>query len=187
MIKRCAAVVVLAVLLCACSSVSCYLHPNADFTYIKRVAVLPLENLTDDKYAGFKVMDIVTTEILLHNLFDVVEWGEVSRVLKEEGVGKAATKLDKESAKRLGKRLGVQAIVLGAVEEYGVTGRGGSGETSVAVSLRMIDSQTSTVLWQASHYKKGGGILDKLFGIGEKSVSELAREVVSEMIDTLFD
>ena len=34
--------------------------------------------------------------------------------------------------------------------------------------------------------EKGGGTLNRLFGIGEKSISEVTRKLAKEMMDTLF-
>ncbi|MBI5748742.1 MAG: hypothetical protein HZA00_06400, partial [Nitrospinae bacterium] len=36
-----------------------YIRANVNFQYIKKVAVLPLNNLTDDKYAGEKLKSII--------------------------------------------------------------------------------------------------------------------------------
>ncbi|MDY6842981.1 MAG: CsgG/HfaB family protein [Thermodesulfobacteriota bacterium] len=161
------------------------MNPKADFTFIKKVAILPFVNLTNDKFAGDKVRDIVTTEVLSRGFFDVVEWGEVSRVLGEESKG-LSTEIDKETAKRIGKRLQIQAIILGTVEEYGTSRGGGRSSPEVAISIRMIDINSSKILWQASYDKKGGGVISRLFGVGEKSISEVARKLVKEVLDTLF-
>ena len=169
-----------------CAGPRTYVQSDADFTYIKKVVVLPFDNLTSDKFAGYKIREIVTTDILSRGFFDVIEQGEVKRVLKEEGKGSATT-IDKEAAKRIGKRLGVQAFILGSVEEYGTSqGGGGRSFSHVAISIRMIDAVSSKILWQASYNKEGGGILNRLFGIGDKNISEISRELVNEMLDTLF-
>lgn len=169
-----------------CSSVPrSYIHPTADLTFIKKVAILPFENLTDDKFAGDKVRDVVATEVLSRGFFDVVEQGEVSRVIREVAKG-SATALDKETTKRVGVRLEVQAMILGSVQEYGIPRGRGRPQPQVAVSMRMIDVRSSKILWQASFDEKGGGTLHRLFGIGEKSTSEVTRKLAKEMMDTLF-
>ena len=62
-----------------------YVHPSADLTYIKTVAVVPFENLTQERGAGEKVVNVVAAEVLRRGVFDVVEFGEVTKVLREEG------------------------------------------------------------------------------------------------------
>ncbi|MDY6933990.1 MAG: CsgG/HfaB family protein [Spirochaetota bacterium] len=169
-----------------CAGPRMYVQPDADFTYIKKVAVLPFDNLTGDKFAGDKVRDLVTTDILSRGIFDVIEEGEVHRVLKEEGKA-SATAIDQEAGKRIGKRLGIQSFILGSVEEYGISQGGGRAFSQVAISMRMIDAGTSKILWQASYDKEGGGALSRLFGIGSKTISEISRDLIEEILDTLFE
>lgn len=168
-----------------CAGPRIYIQQNADFTFIKKVAILSFENLTNDKYAGDKIRDIVTTEVLRRGYFDVVEHGEVNRVLKEEGMN-SATAIGLETANRIGKKLGIQGLILGSVEEYGVNQAGGRSSSHVAVSMRLLAVSSGKILWHVSHNIEGGTVLDRLFGIGSKNVSEISGELVNEMIDTLF-
>lgn len=169
----------------SCTAPRMYVQPEADFTFIKKVAILPFENLTADKFAGEKIRDIVTTEVLSRGYFDVVEKGEVNRVLKEEGLA-SATSLSNDAAMSIGKRLGVQAFIMGSVEEYGTTPGAARAYPNVAITMRMIAADTGKILWHVSYSKTGGNILNQLFGINSKSISEIARELVKEMMDTLF-
>lgn len=168
-----------------CMSPGLYIQSNADFTFIKRIAVLPFGNLTNDKFAGEKIRDIVTTEVLSRGFFDVIEQGEVNKVLREEAKGDA-TAIGQDAVKTIGKRLGVQAFILGSVEEYEGSSGGGRSFPQVAISMRMIDVKSNKILWQVSYNKEGGGAISRLFGIGSKSISEISRELVKEMMDTLF-
>ncbi|MBW1740404.1 MAG: DUF799 family lipoprotein [Deltaproteobacteria bacterium] len=169
----------------ACSSPMSYIHPTADFTYIKTVAIVPFNNLTQEKGAAGKVMNVVATEVLRRGVFDVVEFGEVTKVLKEEGF-RGGGSISKHVAERAGKRLNVQAFILGSVEEYGVSRTGGSSYPEVSVSLKLIDAKSYKILWEATHSVKGTTVLDRLFGISKKSTSDLAKELVAKMFDTLF-
>ena len=162
-----------------------YIHPTADMTYIKTVAVVPFENLTQEKGAGGKVMNVVATEVLRRGVFDVVEFGEVTKVLREEGF-KGDGLISKRVAEGAAKRLNVQAFIVGSVEEYGVSRTGGSSYPEAAVSLKLIDAKSYKILWEATHSVKGTTLLDRLFGISKKSTSDLAKELVVEMFDTLF-
>lgn len=172
-------------LLSGCKGPMSYINPSADFTYIKRVAVAPLVNLTNDKFADGKVMNVVATEILRRNIFDVVEFGEVAKVLREEGL-KGDNLVSKHIAARAGKRLNIEAMVIGSVLEYGVSRIGSSSVPEVSLSLKLVDVNSYTILWEATHSAKGTNILDQLFGIQKKSPDDLCREVVEEIFDTLF-
>jgi len=169
-----------------CAGPMSYIHPTADLTYIKTVAIVPFQNLTKEKHAEGKLMNVVATEILRRGVFDVVEFGEVDKVLKEEGIRKEKGVISKSVAERAGKRLNVQAFILGAVEEYGMSRAGSSSYPEVSASLKLIDAKSYKILWEATHSVKGATILDRLFGIGKKSSSDLCRELVEEMFDTMF-
>ncbi|MBI5182767.1 MAG: hypothetical protein HY999_00160 [Nitrospinae bacterium] len=168
-----------------------YLNPSANFQYIKRIAVLPFNNLTDEKFAGERVRSIVIIELLSRGIFDIVEMGEIATTLKgvyeEWGYREGElVPVDKEIAKRLGERLDVQAIILGSVEEYGIS-RSGTGSTPIiSLSLRMIDTNSGEILWQASCNKRGGSYIGRLFGLDEMTMSNLTMEVAKKIIDTLL-
>ncbi|MBU3980265.1 MAG: CsgG/HfaB family protein [Proteobacteria bacterium] len=168
-----------------CKGPMTYLNPSVDFSYIKRVAVAPIINLTNDKFAGEKVMNVVATEILRRGIFDIVEFGEVSKVLREEGM-KPDNLVDKQLAARAGKRLNIEAVIIGSVMQYGVSNIAGSSFPEVSISLKLVDVNSYTILWEATHNIKGANILDQLFGIRRDSLEDLCKDVVEEMIDTLF-
>jgi hypothetical protein len=163
-----------------------YVHPTADLTYITTVAVVPLKNLTQERGTEGKVMNVVAAEILRRGVFDVVEFGEVAKVLKEEGFREEEGVISKSVAERAGKRLNVEAFIVGSVEEYGVPRTGGTSYPEVSLSLKLVDAKSYKILWEATHSVKGATVLDRLFGIGKKSPSDLSRELVAEMFDTLF-
>jgi len=169
-----------------CKGPMTYLNPSVDFSYIRRVAVAPIINLTEDKFAGEKVMNVVATEILRRGVFDIVEFGEVSKVLREEGL-KQNNLVGKQLAARSGKRLNIEAIVIGSVMQYGVSNVGGTSFPEVSISLKLVDVNSYAILWEATHNIKGANILDQLFGIRKDSLGDLCKEVVEEMLDTLFD
>ncbi len=162
-----------------------YINPSVDFSYIRRVAVAPIINLTNDKFAGEKVMNVVATEILRQGVFDIVEFGEVSKVLREEGM-KQDNLIGKQLAERAGKRLNIEAILIGSVMQYGVSNIAGSSFSEVSISLKLVDVNSYSILWEATYNMKGANILDQLFGIRKDSIEDLCKDVVEEMIDTLF-
>lgn len=168
-----------------CKGPMTYINPSVDFSYIRRVAVAPIINLTKNKFAGEKVMNVVATEILRRGVFDVVEFGEVAKVLREEGL-KQDNLVGKQLAARSGKRLNIEAIVIGSVMQYGVSNIPGGSFPEVSISLKLVDVNSYAILWEATHNIKGANILDQLFGMRRDSLEDLCKEVVEEMIDTLF-
>ena len=171
---------------CGCSTPMHYVHPTADLTYVTTVAIVPFENLTQERGAADKMMNVVAAEILRRGVFDVVEFGEVEKVLNEEGFKREEGTISKRTAERAGNRLNVQAFVVGSVEEYGVPRTTGSAYPEVSLTLKLIDAKSYRILWEATHSVEGATVWDRLFGIGKQSRSELSRELVEEMFDTLF-
>lgn len=166
-----------------------YLNPTANFSYVKKIAVAPFSNFSDDRYAGEKVINALTIEILSRNAFDVIEHGEVSKALsliKEVGFEENKNiQLDKEKIKQLGENLGVQAIIMGTVNDYS-SSRGGSANNVVSISVKMIDIESGTILWQASTLKLGGSVGRTMLGLDDEDTSILTNRAVKTVLDTLF-
>lgn len=169
------------------SSVIRYVNPEANFSYIKKVAVLPFNNMSTDKFAGERVRNAITVDLLSRGVFDVMERGEVTKVMGlvfraagfEEG---EAVEVDKETLKLLGERLGVQAVILGSVDEY----ESGVGRSVVSLSVRMLDTSSGIVLWQAKSTATGTSAWRSIVGIAEQDRSTLTRNAVKEALDTLL-
>ena len=182
----CAAAGVAALAACVSPPVSSlYLHPNADFAIYQRVAVLPLENLTSERFAADRIREILMVELSAQDLFDVVEIGEVNRTLRVLNIG-AVDHLGPDEVKGIGEALGVQALFLGSVIEYRERRSGTVNAPDISVSLRMIDVDAGLVVWSASDSRTGVGMWTRLFGVGEPSQSDSARELVRSLISTFY-
>ncbi len=166
-----------------------YVKPSADISYVKKVAVLPFNNLSDDKFAGERVRNAVVVDILSRGGIEVVEPGEVSKVLglvfREAGFEEGrVVPVDTETIKLIGERLGVQTLILGSVDEY-PTGGFVAGGSMVSISIRMLDAGSGMLLWQAKATETGGSVWRKILGIQDVDRSELTRKVVKRALDTL--
>jgi len=165
------------------------MNPTANFSYIKKVAVLPFSNFSDDKFADEKVRNALTMELMSRHVFDVLEHGEVSKVfnfLREEGVDDGRiVQLDKETMKLLGGKLGVQAIIMGSVDEYSGK-RGGFSNNVVSISVKMLDTDSGVVLWQASTSEVGSGAWRQMLGMEQLDMSILTNNAVKKILGTLM-
>jgi len=90
-----------------------FLREDTELGFVQRVAVLPFENHSKDEFAAARARDFTITQGLAMGLFDIVDKGLVDSVLQEEVIEPGAP-LDESMTKRLGQRLKVQAILLGA-------------------------------------------------------------------------
>lgn len=167
-----------------------YVNPTANFSYIKKVAVLPFNNLSDDRYAGERVRNAFIVDLMSRGVFEVVEQGEVTKVLgvifREAGVEEGrVVPVDKDSLKLIGEKLGVQAVILGSVDEYPGAAYGG-GSATVSISVRMLDTGSSIILWQAKGAESSRSVWRKLIGIEEINRDELTKNAVKDVLDTLL-
>jgi TolB-like protein len=162
-----------------------YLHPNADLAVFRKVAVLPLENLTSDRFAADRTREILTVELLAGGVFEPLEVGEVNRVLRVQNLA-ALTDLGPEEVAKLGKALGVQALVMGSVMDSTERRVGTLTAPQVALSLKMIDVQTGTTVWSVVDARTGLSTTTRLFGVGEETSSQAVRELVRQLLDELL-
>ncbi len=179
--------VIFALLFCSCSgaAVRWYVNPRADISYIKKVAVFPLLNHSRDNLAHEKVRDIVETELLIMGEFELVDRGEVDRLMREMRI-KGPGQITPRILMKMASRLGVQGVITGAVEEFSTIRTGGGAMPVVSLSLKLLDGQSAKVIWQATGTERGGGVLTRLFGVGEKSLNEVAQILVRRLLKTLL-
>ncbi|MEE9613344.1 MAG: hypothetical protein V3W31_00130 [Thermodesulfobacteriota bacterium] len=159
-----------------------YINPEADFSYIRRVAILPFNNLGGDRNAGERVRGFVTIDLLSRGVFDVVERGEVSKVVRSvlRGGGYspgAVAEADNKTLKLIGEKLNVQAVILGSVDEYGAM---------VELSMRMVDASSAVVLWEAKSTVRSTSFFRKIIGIDPLHRSPMTRKAVRQVLDTLL-
>ncbi len=180
---------VVGVLLLGCggAKVIRYINPSANFSYVKKVAILPLNNLSDDRYAAERVRNTLTIALLAKRMFDVVDQGEVTKVVgfvfREAGYEEGrAVPVDRETIKMIGERLGVQAVIVGSVDDYS---SGYSGGTVLALSLRMLDVSSGIILWEARVTGKGENFWRSILGVGSVERNELTRRIVNTALKTL--
>jgi TolB-like protein len=167
---------------------SVYVHPMADFSVFRKVAVFPLDNLTTDRFAGERVREVLVTEMLAMGAFDLVDVGEVNRILRMQKLdASGVTALGPEKIAALGRELGVQAILLGSVLEYAEKRSGSFTSPEVALSLRLIDVDSGIAVWSVSHARSGLSTMTRLLGMGEETHTETVRELVREILEAVFE
>jgi len=169
----------------------------------KRVSVMDFEFGTVQRWwdgnwdIGKGISDLLVDRLLSEGTFRVIERRKLDTVLAEQNFS-TSERADSSSAARIGKVLGVDAIILGSVTQFGTEkkdfsaggiggGRGGlgggrmrtrEGKASVGVTARIIDVSTGEVL--ASSTGRGessrsgfllGGLVVGRGGFGAGSVN----------------
>jgi len=164
---------------------SFYIRQDIDFSYVKKVAVLPLENLTSDRFAGENISRLVINELLASGLCDVVVPGEALSMLDTLRL-KSTQTLKAEHIKTIGSALGVQAVVFGSVEKFGEVRMGNISAPEVTVTLIMAETNEGSIIWSVTSTCGGASFWDRHFGTRADTLSETSIKVVREALQTLM-
>ena len=153
----------------------------------KRVAILSFDDAaveasaakavgTSQDVGGF-LADVVVKELLKGSTYTVIERRAIDEVLKEQNFSNS-NRVDPKAAAAIGRLLGVDAIIMGSVTQFGVeesavaVGSGPLGRVTrgvlgggkrvntkavVGMTARMVDTKTGEILTAAS----GSGELSK--------------------------
>ena len=184
-LSLCSALFALIVIfLFSCTSKQYFLHQETDIKTLKSIAVLPFENFTRDKFAGEKIRRIVITELLLRGI-DVIEPGEVTRVLMESDV-RSLRSMKAEEIQKVGEKLGVEALMRGSVESFGISKGISVSYPEVTINLMLIKKDSGNIIWSVRHSTGGASFWTRHFGTEGIPLSEAARKTVKEAIDTLY-
>jgi len=157
---------------------------TADVSGIERIAVLPFENLTNNRYAAERVRRVVIAEFLSRGL-DVLEPGEVTRVLKEKNIF-TLTYISTEQLQEIAEELEVEGIILGSVGAYGISKGINVFYPEVAVHLMWFDPSEGKVVWSVWGTEGGPDFWTRHFGAEPPTIHETLQKVVKEMVDTLY-
>ena len=189
-------------LLTACATPKVAVNPRADFSGIKRVAVLSFNGPKGDLAA-----DLMTQSLIEHGA-DVIERQHLDAVMREQSLA-SSTSFDPSTAKQLGRLLGVDALFVGTVAESTpqgsyivnqsenprtttITQVGGgtvysegsvlgmpnsqllSTTANVSLLSRMVDVQTGSIMWSASMNYEGFDIPSAMTGITDAFIRSLS-------------
>jgi hypothetical protein len=179
--------VFLVLLLTGCSArnnLDAFLREEVNLAYVKTVAILPFENNTSDPYAARRTREILSTEVMASGLFEVVEKGQVDSALRAEAVDSGAA-IDATTLRRLGQRLGVEAFIMGSLDSVGESRSGNYSYTELTMTMRLVDSEKSLVLWQASGRGSGYSIWDRLFGFGAKDSFQITLNLIRTLLRSM--
>jgi curli biogenesis system outer membrane secretion channel CsgG len=148
------------------------------------LAVLPPVNLSRYENAPDVVMNKLVVEMLEARIFNVLDPGLVEDVILRKRV-RLTDRLSLETLHQLGEALGVQYLMLGTINEFGVVQDGRSSQPTVSISLRIVTCANGQIVWAASHSKRGDDA-ESVFGIGRiTTLDQLAGATVREMTRTL--
>ncbi len=172
----------------ACSSATtphAYVRKNHDQPGVKKVAIFSFHNNTMIAEASKIVTGAFVASLVKTKKFKVEFPGNIKSFLVNERII-VRTGVDLDTIKRMGRRLGVDAVIMGRIEEFvGMEEKKRGVIPMVSISSRLVDVRTGKILWMAQHRRTGDDYI-KVLDFGKvRSVGELTKKVVLEMIETM--
>jgi curli biogenesis system outer membrane secretion channel CsgG len=142
-----------------------------------RIAVLEFKNKADNQWwyhgGAAAAQDVFVTELVKSGKFRVVDREQLEAMMQEKHLTQSGD-IDKSTAMKLGKILGLNYLLTGAVTEYGNTDvSGGGGGVSAgkrkfvaALNARLINASTGEVLWADEASQEETSVRVSVFGFG---------------------
>ncbi|HEY4593511.1 MAG TPA: CsgG/HfaB family protein [Thermoanaerobaculia bacterium] len=142
-----------------------------------RIAVLEFKNKADNQWwyhgGAAAAQDVFVTELVKSGKFRVVDREQLEAMMQEKHLTQSGD-IDKGTAMKLGKILGLNYLLTGAVTEYGNTDvSGGGGGVSAgkrkfvaALNARLINASTGEVLWADEASQEESSVRVSVFGFG---------------------
>jgi TolB-like protein len=169
----------------ACSSKpSYYRGAIGDGTNPISLALLPLTNFSENEKAADVVASQLLVELLNFPNFSITDPGRVDEVVTQMRL-RVPERLPLETLQEVGRALDVPYVMVGTVNEYGFVSESGDPTPHVSISLRIISCVDGSILWAASHSRRGDEG-ESVFGWGRTgTVEQLAAETVEEITRSL--
>ncbi|MBI3398748.1 MAG: DUF799 family lipoprotein [Deltaproteobacteria bacterium] len=113
---------------------------------IKTVAVLPMVNQTNDVEAPEKVREIFAAK-LPERCYISKPIKEINQILKDELGITLGSQLDMSNPKELGQKLGVDAVIYGALFNFEEKTTGVLNIRRARAGFKLVDAKTGAVVW----------------------------------------
>lgn len=168
-----------------CRTDRTFVRPGTDFRKIGKVAILPFENMTNDKFAGRKIQNLMVTEVLRSGTLDVIEPGEIYKIIRTADL-LTFNSLNIENVKLIGERLNVPAIVLGSVHAYGVTRGASVSYPEVTIHCMLLDTTSGEILASTQCTSGGADFWSRHLKAEGATLDETAETAVKTVVRSLF-
>ncbi|MFT2092826.1 CsgG/HfaB family protein [Paraglaciecola sp. 2405UD69-4] len=154
-----------------------------------RVAIVDFENRTHYRTTwrlNSGAADMLTTELVKATKLDVFERERMSSILKEQDFGQSG-RIDPSTAAEIGRLIGVDFIVTGAITEFGISNSGGGGgginigkkNFMASVDVRIIDVNTGQIVFADTGSGTKTSTNVKVFGFGGGEKNNTKNETAS--------
>lgn len=166
-----------------------FVNPQADFSFYKKVALLPFRNNSGDQLAGERMTENFTTELLIAGKLEVMDPGQFNSVVAQVVKTNAPISTVELSAAHLSQIAtvaGVEGIFMGTIHDFKMITVGADQYPLIAMTVKFIDAPTGTVVWQNSVHIKGGPNVP-ILTIGETfTLGELSQETCTLLVKDFY-
>lgn len=172
-----------------------------------RIAILEIKNKADNQYwwhgGGEAAQDVFITELVKSGKFRVVEREHINAILEEKGLVLSGD-IDPSTAMEIGKLLGAEYLLAGAVTEYGYDETDvhtpgirrlpgvsvGKKTFTAAINARIFDVSTGEIVWadEARHEEGSARVFVGGFGGGSndrRMFDKVMRPVIDDLVASL--
>ncbi len=166
----------------------------------RRVGVVDFENKTayGQNRLGGAAADILITELAKTGKFIVVERDKLNKLMEEQKLG-ATGVVDSNTAAQMGKVLGLNAIVTGAISNFGVNTTGSDylitqskrQSAQTTVDIRVVDAETGQVLYADSGKGEAKSATGQFLGMGTRGgyneglEGDALRAAISQLVENI--
>ena len=202
--KRFSSLAVVAALLVAAAALPAL---AADTSTKPRIAVLEFKSKAENQWwyhnGSAAAQDVFVTELVKSGKFRVVEREQLAALMQEKNLTLSGD-LDPATAVRVGKLLGVNYLLAGAVTEYGVTDMGGhapgirrlpgfsAGKRNfvAAMNARLIDTSTGEILWADEARGEESSVKVNVGGFGggvddDRMFDKVMKPVIQQLVASI--
>jgi hypothetical protein len=159
-------------------------HKDISVNQLTKIAVMPLQNLTTDKFATQKIESLLIMDFLARGI-DVIEPGEVMSALRQSKA-QSIDDMPVADLQNIGTMIHADAVIIGSVSTFALNKGISVVSPEVSVHFIMIDIVSGNIVWSAWHTSGGPDFWTRHFGAEGATLDEIAREVVKDTVDTLY-
>uniref|UniRef100_A0A7C4U7I6 Uncharacterized protein n=1 Tax=candidate division WOR-3 bacterium TaxID=2052148 RepID=A0A7C4U7I6_UNCW3 len=135
-------------------------------TDMLKIAVLPFDTKGLSLDIGNMIIDKMITSLLSIQRFEVMERAELEKILQEQQLSLTGV-VDASTAAKVGKGIGLDAIMIGSVSSTGGT---------VSIDARLIDTETASIITSKDAY-----IYNQDITSIKKMVDDIAQKIAADI------
>ncbi|HCY19030.1 MAG TPA: hypothetical protein DHU69_04555 [Deltaproteobacteria bacterium] len=149
---------------------------------VKNVAILPLENLSEDSAATGMFREFIKKELNSKGWIHVKEEDTVEKFLAKRRI-RYTGGITRVLAREMGKILGVDAVLVGSINQFSDT----MGKVNVGVTARLIGTDDGSIIW-ADTLSYSGHDFEGILGFGIiTSTNILGSKVAKGLMEDISD